>query len=93
MERMRPTNGFPSSSERKFDILVQRKLDNAAAREEVLSVLSTAEDLEKDRYVGELEGHAINSESTALKCDIELEVDVCSTWNRVAWLIIGQVIT
>ena len=46
MERMRPTNGFPGSSKGEFDILIERKLDNAAAREEVLSVLSTAEDLE-----------------------------------------------
>ena len=51
MERMRPTDGFPSSSEREFDILIERKFDNAAAREEVLSVLSTAEDLKKDRDV------------------------------------------
>ena len=62
MERMRPTNGFPSSSEREFDILIERKLDNAAAREEVLSVLSTAEDLKKDRDVRGDEGGVVDGE-------------------------------
>ena len=64
MERMRPTNRFPSSSKREFDILIERKLDNAAAREEVLSVLSTAEDLKKDRDVGRDEGGVVDGEMT-----------------------------
>ena len=64
MERMRPTNGFPSSSEREFDILIERELDDAAAREEVLSVLSTAEDLEKDRDVRGDEGGVVAGEMT-----------------------------
>ena len=64
MERMRPTDGFPGSSKRKFDILIERKLDNASAREEVLSVLSTAEDLKKDRDVRGDEGGVVDGEMT-----------------------------